>query len=95
MPTLAFWDLISKGNGAELPGWDDKAPIAFLVADPAGNTEWDGLHKAALPKDGFNLIFPRLLRLDLSTAVVCGVLEHSSHHPLPRPTWAAPCAPGS
>lgn len=69
-------------------------PVPFLVADPAGNTGRDGLHKAALPKDGFNLIFPRLLRLDLSTAVVCGVLEHSSHHPVPRPTWAAPCAPG-
>ena len=66
----------------------------FLVADPAGNAERNWLHKAALPKDGFNLIFPGLLHLDLTTGAVCGVREHSSHCRLSRPTQAAPCAPG-
>lgn len=65
----------------------------FLAADPAGNAERDWLHKAALPKGGFNLIFPCLLRLDLSTGAVCGVLKHSSRCPLSRPAWAGPCAP--
>lgn len=68
---------------------------SFLVADPAGNAKWDWLHKAALPKGEFHLIFPCLLRLDLSTGAVCSVLEHSSHRPLSPPTWAAPRAPGS
>jgi len=70
-------------------------PAPFLVADPAGNAQRDDWPcKAALPKDGFNLISPHLLLPDLSAGAAWGVLEHSSHHPLSCRKHGAPCAPG-
>lgn len=43
---------------------------------------------------GFNVVFSHLLGLDLSTGVVRGVLERSSHCPLPCPTRAGRAASG-
>lgn len=69
-------------------------PTPFLVTDRVGNAEHDRLRKAALPRDRFNLVFSHLFGLDLSTGVVCAVLERSSHCPVPCPTRAGPSAPG-
>lgn len=48
------------------------------MADPAGKAERDWPHKAALPEDGFNLIFPCLLAW-ISAQELCVVLWSTLH----------------